>query len=167
MKMEKVINVGTGSVKVSRVGTILKSSAIGSCVVVAAYDPGKKVGAMAHIMLPGHWPGNTEGKRTRYAAEAIDEMLRKMIRIGSDRDGIEVCLVGGANVLEKEDDTICADNIESTLDFLGEKRLRVMARAVGGTSRRSARLEVESGKIFYTEADRGEKLLWKSTKKTY
>jgi len=45
--MEKIVNVSTGEVKVGRKGEILKSTAIGSCVVIAAYDSEKNLGVMA------------------------------------------------------------------------------------------------------------------------
>ncbi|MBI4669600.1 MAG: hypothetical protein HY747_10555, partial [Elusimicrobia bacterium] len=35
---------------------ILRADAIGSCIAVAAYDSKKRVGAMAHVMLPGSSP---------------------------------------------------------------------------------------------------------------
>ncbi len=54
--MEKIVNVSTGEVKVGRKGEILKSTAIGSCVVIAAYDSERNIGIMAHVMLPGRAP---------------------------------------------------------------------------------------------------------------
>lgn len=165
MKMEKIIDVSTGSVKVGRAGVMLRSSAIGSCIVIAAYDLGKKIGALAHIMLPGRSLKGSKVKRTKYAADAIDEMIHRLSRLGSSRNDIEVCMVGGANVLRKGNDTISKENIDSALEFLGEKQLKVRGQAIGGTSRRSVRLDVESGKIFYTEGEGKEKLLWKSTRK--
>ncbi len=160
--MGKVIDVSTGSVKVGRAGVMLRSSAIGSCVVIAAYDSRKKVGAIAHIMLPGRAPKVAYVKTTRYAADAIDEMICRMSRLGSSRNDIEVCIVGGANVLKKQDDTICKDNTESVTKLLGEKHIPVRAMVLGGTERKAVSLDVGTGSIYYTEGDSKEKLLWKS-----
>ena len=77
--MKRIVNVNTGEVKVSKKDVILKSAAIGSCVVIAAYDKKKKVGSLAHIMLPGKAPKSSEEK-TRYAANAIDELIEKIER---------------------------------------------------------------------------------------
>ncbi len=162
MKMEKIIDVNTGSVKVGRAGVMLRSSAIGSCVVIAAYDSRKKVGAIAHIMLPGRAPKFAYVKRTRYAADAIDEMINRIIQIGANKCDLEVCLVGGANVLKKQDDTICKDNTESVTKLLGEKHIPVRAMVLGGTERKAVSLDIGSGSIYYTEGDNKEKLLWKS-----
>ncbi len=162
--MKKVIDISAGEVKVAGAGAILRSAAIGSCIVIAAYDSSKKVGAMAHIMLPGRAPKDADSKRTRYAADAIDEMINRMTRTGANQCDLEVCLVGAGNVLEKQDDTICKDNIESTTELLGKKHIPVRAAVLGGTERKCISLDVETGSIFYKEGDSREKLLWKSTR---
>jgi len=162
--MKEVIDISTGAVEVAGAGTILRSNAIGSCIVIAAYDSSKKVGAMAHIMLPGRAPKDADSERTRYAADAIDEMINRMTRTGANQCDLEVCLVGGGNVLKKQDDTICKDNIESTTELLGKKHIPVRAAVLGGTERKCISLDVGSGSIFYKEGDGREKLLWKSTR---
>ena len=162
--MKEVIDISMGEVKVAGAGTILRSNAIGSCIVIAAYDSRKKVGAMAHIMLPGRAPKDADSERTRYAADAIDEMINRMTRTGANQCDLEVCLVGAGNVLKKQDDTICKDNIESTTELLGKKHIPVRAAVLGGTERKCISLDVETGSIFYKEGDSREKLLWKSTR---
>jgi chemotaxis protein CheD len=161
--MKKVRDVQIGQVRADTGGVILKSSAIGSCVVAVAYDTAKKVGAMAHIMLPGRAPTRKKGReKTKYAADAIDAILHKMARLGSATVDIKAAVVGGANVLEREDDTICRANIESTLGLLLEKCLTIAAEATGGTQRRNVRLDIDTGTITYTEGNGGEKQLWKA-----
>lgn len=161
--MKEVIDISTGAVEVAGAGAILRSNAIGSCIVIAAYDSSKKVGAMAHIMLPGRAPKDADSERTRYAADAIDEMINRMTRTGANQCDLEVCLVGAGNVLEKQNDTICKDNIESTTELLTKKHIPVRAAVLGGTERKCISLDVETGSIFYKEGDSREKLLWKST----
>lgn len=164
-KMKESVDVNTGEVKVGGKEVILRSTAIGSCIVIAAYDFSRKTGAMAHIMLPGSAPKKTLEK-TKYAADAIDEIINRMMRTGSNMCDIEACLVGGGNVLKKKDDTICQDNIESTTQLLEKKHIPVRASVLGGTKRKGLLLDVESGSFFYTEGDEKEKLLWKSTKQS-
>lgn len=156
---QEAIEVSTGQVKAAVEKGILRSTAIGSCIVVAAYNFKNKIGAMAHIMLPGSAPEDTTEK-TKYAADAIDEMLNIMIDGQSQRGDIHVCLVGAANVLEREDDTICKANIESTMRILKEKNIAVKATAIGGTEKRSVFMDIEKGCISYKEAEDKEKTLW-------
>ncbi len=88
-----------------------------------------------------------------------------MIRLGADKDGIEACLVGGANVLQNKEDSISQENVASTVDLLHKKHIKIRAKAVGGTKRRSVSLYVKKGNVHYTEGEREEKVLWKTKKK--
>jgi len=162
--MTKTIDIQIGEVETGQGKVILQSKAIGSCITIAAYDATRNIGAMAHVMLPGRAPLRKAGERMKYAADAIDAILNKMARLGSKTNDIEVALVGGANVLGREDDTICKDNIESTLKLLAKKGLKIRARAVGGTVRRSVSLDVERGIISYSEGNGGEVQLWRAQK---
>ena len=163
--MKKIVDVNTGEVKLAMKNTILRSLAIGSCVVVAAYDPKNKTGAMAHIMLPGTAPEKTSEK-TKYTTNAITEMINQMTHTGSKKRNIEACLVGGGNVLKKKDDIICKANIDSATQFLKQKNIPVRAAVLGGTKRKGIFLDIEKGSIAYTEGDGKEKVLWKPAKKT-
>ena len=150
--MKKIIDVQIGQVKAGRGKVMLQSKAIGSCIAIIAYDPTRNIGSLAHVMLPGRAPaGNKPSEKTRYTADAIDAMVSKLSQLGSKKGDLEVTLVGGGNVLNRADDTICKDNIESTMQFLSEKGLKVRARALGGTDRKGVSLDVECGIVSYTE----------------
>ncbi len=156
--MKETVYVSSGEVKVTGKETILRSTPAGSCIVVAAYDRKKNIGAMAHIMLPGSSPKESVEK-TKYAADAIDEMIKMMVQVGAKKTYIETCLAGAGNVLEKEDDTICQANIESVTSILKEKAIPVRAAALGGTSRRTVSMDVENGCVSLTEGDEKETTL--------
>jgi chemotaxis protein CheD len=164
--MKEIIDVSTGEVKVSGQSAILRSLAIGSCIVVTAYDARKKVGAMAHVMLPGSAPKRSL-ERTKYASDAIDEMISRMSKAGSNIGDIEVCLVGGGNVLKREDDTICRSNIDSTTRLLMKRQIPVRSTVLGGTERKGVFLDVESGTVSYTEGDGKEQALWRPKDKSH
>ena len=157
--MKKVVEVNTGEVMAGDSGMILKSGAIGSCVVIAACAHKKKVGSLAHIMLPGRSPGKCPYQKTRYAADAIELMLKKLIKLAVDVVDIEVCLAGGANVLKRSDDTIWKDNIDSVMELLKEKNIKIRAKALGGEERRSVSFDIERGIVSYREGDGEEKVL--------
>ena len=157
---QKIIDVNTGEVKAAVEKGILRSLGIGSCIVVVAYNFSRKIGGMAHIMLPGTAPQQSSEK-TKYAFDGIEQLLNQMLEAGAGTDGIEVCLVGAGNVLQKSDDTICDANIESVTGILEEKNISVMALVLGGTKRKSVLLDVENGSISYTEGDDPVKLLWR------
>ncbi|MDD4956338.1 MAG: chemotaxis protein CheD [Candidatus Omnitrophica bacterium] len=150
------IDVPTGIVKVGRERSILTSNGIGSCVVVALYDPKKKIGGLAHVMLPGKASINNieKRKKTRYAVNALDELKRRMTLIGADDiRSIQGVLIGGANVLKSTDDIICSENIRSCSVYLEKNGIAIKARAVGGTARRTVTFNIGFGKLYSTEGN--------------
>ena len=163
--MKEIVDVQIGQVKADKGKVILQSKAIGSCIAIVAYDTAKNAGALAHVMLPGKAPVRKKRRQeTRYAADAIDKMVNQMSQLGSKTEDIEVFLVGAANVLRREDDTICRDNIESVLELLAKKRLKVKAQALGGTARRSVSLDIERGIVSCAEGNGRQTELWRTKK---
>jgi len=160
--MREIVDVNTGQVKIGIEKIVLRSLAIGSCVVIAAYDPKKRLGAMAHVMLPGYSPQKSDpGEKTKYAADAIDYLLLQLTQAGTKIPNIVTFLVGAGNVLQKKDDTICKNNIRSITELLKEKQISVKAAVLGGTKRKSVFLDIDNAYISYTEGEGKETLLWK------
>lgn len=155
-----IINVSTGEIKIAEGNQTLISHAIGSCIVVSTYDKTNKIGAMAHIMLPGSAPNQHRMSERKYAKNAIDFMTTVLIKLNINPQELPFCLVGGGNVLQKENDIICKDNIESTTNILNKYNYAIVAQETGGILRRTCRLSLETGQFFYTEGDSSEKLLF-------
>ncbi len=159
--MNEIIYVNTGEVKSGDRGSILNSGAIGSCVVVCIYNSLKKTGAMAHIMLSGEAPKEQE-ENTRYASNAILKLMNQMNKNNDQSSKLETCIIGGANVLKRPNDTIGKSNIESVEKLLYENDLKISKKAVGGYERRTVVFDIEKGSINYTEGDSKRKILWKT-----
>jgi chemotaxis protein CheD len=157
--------VNTGEVCSGGIETILNSGAIGSCVVITAFDPVKNVGAMAHVMLPGTFTVRNQLHATRYAANAIEEILCQLKKFGIKKENIEICLVGGANVLKRENDSIGKDNLDSVEKILLEKQIEIKAKAIGGLERRTVLFDIGKGCIYFTVGDSKQKILWQTGSK--
>lgn len=157
----KKLNVDTGEVKVGGEDTILKSNTIGSCIVIAAYDTHNRIGGLAYVMLPGSDPGKPQDSSLKYTVNAVEELMNKMTGMGTRKENIEAFLVGGGNVLKKEDDNICQKNISSVVKILNNKNITIRKTAVGGTVRRTVLFDIKNGSLNYTEDGSPEMLLWK------
>lgn len=157
--MSEIVYVNTGEVKLGDGDTILNSGAIGSCVVVCMYNSVEKRGAMAHIMLAGEAPIGQE-ENTRYAPNAIRKLLELINMSNTQSNSLETCIIGGANVLKRPNDTIGKNNIDSVEKLLNEKGIRVCKKATGGYERRTVAFNVEKGVIHYTTGDSTQKILW-------
>lgn len=159
--MSKELNIFTGEVKYGKNNILLKSNAIGSCVVVVAFDLKKKIGGIAHIMLPGKAPRKKGVQTFRYAKNAIDELLEGMRKNGSTLANIKVSLVGGSNVLQRDDDTIAQANIDSVLEIINNNKIEIVAKSLGGVLRRTVIFDLGSGEVRFTHGDSAEMLLFK------
>ena len=137
---EKIMQyVNTGEVRSGDDKTILNSGAIGSCVVITAFDPVMSVGAMAHVMLPGSMQFKNQSQSTIYAANAIDEMLSQLEKIGTRKE-----------------------NMDSVEKLLHEKQLEIKAKATGGFERRTVLFDIAKGRIYFTVGDSTQKILWQT-----
>ena len=149
----------SGEVRSGGIETTLNSGAIGSCIVITAFDSDKKFGAMAHIMLAGIAPKKNQLNAYRYASNAIEELFSQLKRFDVEKENIEICLIGGANVLKRENDSIGIDNINSVENLLREKQVKIKAKAIGGFERRTVIFDIGKGCIYYTVGDSKQKIL--------
>lgn len=156
--MKEVIYVQVGQIKQQQGAALLQSTPLGSCVAVTAYDARHKVGAMAHVMLPGAAPAG-ESEPTRYAAEAIIRLTEEFSFVDSLAH-LDVCLLGAANVLQRPEDTICMENQRSVTACLQRAKIPIRATALGGSDRRVAFLHTGTGRVSYTQAGQRARLLW-------
>jgi len=163
--VKEFVDVNTGEVVVCKGKFTLRAIAMGSCIAAIAYDATTQIAGMAHIMLPGCALQRSRQK-TRYAVNAIEQMLNQMHRQGANAGNIEACLIGAGNVLQEKDDTICEDNIKSVTAILAEKDIPVMASVVGGTKRKSAYLDTTTGTVSYSRGNEVEKQLWRHSGKS-
>ncbi len=138
--------------------TVLKSTPIGSCVVLMAWSASSRFGIMAHVMLPGCAP-EFAPIPARYSINAI-ETLADMMAPHEALADTGVCLIGAANVLKKADDTICHSNIHSITRRLRQKAIPVHATLLGGHERRMACLYAREGRVTYTQGEAQEETLW-------
>lgn len=157
--------VNTGDVSSGGIETILNSGAIGSCVVVTAFDSIKNMGAMAHILLPEWSPSKDHVNATKYAANALNKLLSKMISPDDKTRHLEFCLIGGANVLKHENDSIGKNNLSSVKKLLSDKHIEVKAESIGGFERRTVIFDIGMGCIYYTVGDSKQKILWQTGNK--
>lgn len=160
MKDTNVEEVATGEVKVGTAGTTLVVSALGSCIAVIAIDRSRGIGGIAHVMLPGQAAPAKAAVRHRYAVDAVNELLEQLASRGSCPSDLTVCLAGGGNVLEREDDLICARNIASITEVVAEKGLAVAASSLGGIRRRRVKLDIAHVRVLCREGDDRETVLW-------
>ena len=136
-----------------RVQTIL-----GSCVAITMWHPGRRIGGMCHILLPGHAPlGHAAGFDGRYAHDALQLFLRELDRYGTRPDEYEVKLFGGADQFPELGEPVLGDvagqNIHAALTLLDEHGFVLSTRQVGGTGARRLVFELGTGAVWVRSLD--------------
>ena len=151
--------VNSGEIKFGYKKGILVSSPLGSCVAVTFFNISSKFGGMAHIMLPGK---SDEGQTNfKYAKDAIEHLLSGFNKKKIPGSEISICIAGGANVLKKEHDKFPDYIVESVIKNLKDRNLVIKKASTGGFERRTLRLDLSNGNVFYTIGDSKQQILWK------
>lgn len=97
-----VIRVGMGEVIVTVPDNTL-STTLGSCVAVCLYDNKKKMGGMAHIVLPKSRNIEKQKQPCKFADIAVPDIISKMLIRGSLKHNIIAKITGGANMFPQID----------------------------------------------------------------
>lgn len=145
----KIIEVDMADLKISSAPNILRSSGIGSCLMITIYDVEKKIGGLAHVMLPDS-NKVPHSNPQRFVDRAIEIILEKLEKLGCKRADLEAKVIGGANmfkVLSTGPEGIGAQNVEAAKEKLAEESVKVAASATGGNSGRSAEFDLQNGLI--------------------
>ena len=140
--------VPVGEIAVASGQDDLAAAGIGSCVVVALYDPKNKIAALAHTMLPTKEPAPL-ATDTRYIDIAITQMLKKMQELGAGKQNIEAKLIGGANMFFASEpsgtNNIGKQNIVSARENLRKNGIPIVGECVGGSQGRSVEFSTANG----------------------
>ncbi len=146
---KNVIDIATGEVRVASGDQIIRTSGIGSCVVITLHDKENKIGAMAHPML-AEYIEDGQGNLLRFVDYAVDAMLRLLDQKGANKDNLKAKIIGGSNMFRAFDDnpkSIGTNNIRAVKEKLKKEGLNLVANDTGGSISRSVSLDIASGLV--------------------
>ncbi len=140
---------------------ILASYGIGSCVVVALFDPVRKLAAMAHVMLPGRGKEKRDLPRAMYSDAAIEGMLDDLLRSGSMRERLVAKIAGGAQMFTlpscSMENSPGWRNVETVMRKLNEEGIPLIGKDVGKNHGRTVEFYAESGRMLIKTISEGIK----------
>lgn len=145
--MNDKITVGIADMKIARGTGVLITYALGSCIGLCFQDPGLRLGALLHVMLPMNMEAGRKNA-FKYADTGIRETVRQMMAAGAVKSRITVKIAGGAKMFEVGSGNlgnIGQRNIESVHTILKQEGIRLIAEDVGGTVARTLLFDVASG----------------------
>lgn len=157
--MQTLINVGVAQIAVATNPTVLRTI-LGSCIGICIYDRNRKIGGMAHILLPQAPKRITPEK---YADTAIPLLLERMYKQGCKKEFLSAKIAGGAAMFKFNSSFTLAQigerNIEITRRVLEEQNIPLLVEDVGGNLGRvidfflqDGRMKVRAGgkeKVYY------------------
>jgi len=157
-----LIVVGMADLKVARHPDVLTTLGLGSCVGITLFDKAKKIGGLAHVMLPSY--KGYEGQNiAKFADSAIIELVNQLARIGAPRNGLIAKIAGGAHMFGKTQNNdmlkIGERNAAASLAILRQLGIPVQANDTGGSHGRTIELYIDTGALKIKSVGAGEKFI--------
>jgi len=127
---------------------------LGSCISACVRDPVLRIGGMNHFMLPeditngsSSWHDPAVGLSTRYGSFAMESLINDLLKLGAQRQRLEVKLTGGGRVLASMTD-VGARNIEFARHWLRLEGLSIAGEDVGDTYPRRVLYFPATGRVL-------------------
>ncbi|MCY6959534.1 chemotaxis protein CheD [Clostridium brassicae] len=114
---------------------------LGSCIGIALYDKHKKIGGLAHIMLPDSSQFTKVNNPMKFADLAIPLLIEEMEKKGAVKRSIVAKIAGGASMFNFSDKSMIMDignrNGNSVKKVLKELSIPLLSESIGGNKGRT------------------------------
>lgn len=151
--MNELLTVGVAQVRRAATPAVLRTI-LGSCVGICIYDRMKKIGGMAHILLPAH-PKDASTPE-KYADTAIPLLVQQLIKDGARKEFLSAKIAGGASMFKFGSNTALGQigerNIEQTKNELKKLGIPLLDEDVGGSTGRVIDFFLEDGRLLVKAA---------------
>jgi len=158
---DSLINVGVAQVKVGVNPAVLRTI-LGSCVGICIYDRMKKIGGLAHILLPQDTSGGATPEK--YANTAIPMLVERLLKDGAKKEFMSAKITGGSAMFKFQSNVslgqIGERNIEESKKMLDELGIKVVEEDVGGNTGRVIDFFMDDGHLKVKAAGK-EKMYYK------
>ncbi len=154
LNAKKVVTIYSGNYYVSNDPEVVIYTLLGSCIAVCLFDAQKRIGGMNHFMLPRQSPYSYKSKGSTpgwFGSDSLDLLIGEILKMGGSLSHLKAKVFGGAQVVENLDlsnANVSTSNINFTLDYLGEKKIPVIAKDVGGYSGRKVFYKLEDNSVM-------------------
>lgn len=131
-------------------GADLCTYALGSCIGVAVYDPGQKIGGLLHVMLPDSsiHPAKAAARPSMFVDTGVPGLFHSLYNLGAERERLIIMAAGGAQFLDTAGIfNIGERNQQTLLELLDRNGFTLQAGALGGVSCRTLRLNLDTGDV--------------------
>ncbi|HOP62576.1 MAG TPA: chemotaxis protein CheD [Spirochaetota bacterium] len=156
-----LINVGVAQVKMGKEPAILRTI-LGSCVGICIYDRMKKIGGLAHILLPNDTSKGTIPEK--FADTAIPFLVQLLLKEGAKKEFMSAKIAGGASMFKFEANIALGQigdrNVEEVKKALQKLQIPILEEDTGGNAGRVIDFFLEDGRLK-VKASGKEKIYYK------
>lgn len=151
MREAIIIKVGMADLKIAKEPDVLTTLGLGSCVGIALYDSGLKLGGLAHIMLPDSTQIKNNSNKAKFADTAIELLLEQMLSEGARKNRIVAKIAGGAHMFDFKnmDDMmrIGTRNVAAVTQILKAVHIPIIAQDTGDNYGRTIEFHTLTGML--------------------
>lgn len=128
----------------------LVTYSLGSCLGVTVFDPVRKAGGLLHLMLPDSKIDQNKAQTAPYmfVDTGVPRLFHAVYGLGGEKSRLVVKVAGGAQFMdEKQLFNIGTRNLAALQQIFARNNIVMHAQDTGGTTCRTMRLDLETGKV--------------------
>ena len=141
---------------------VISTLGLGSCVAIVVYDRLRRVGALAHVLLPNESMANDRRNRAKFPPTAVPLLLEGLRQAGA-RGPYVAKLAGGASLfgtlLPVGGVNMGKRNVDASRKALLDAGVPIVAQDVGGEYGRSVYFHVADGRLIVKSLTHGERVI--------
>lgn len=150
--MGNVVKVGMADLNICKSPDVITTLGLGSCIGLTLYDPVTKIGGLVHYMLPDSKQVRNNENIAKFADTGIEELLKKVVAAGANRQRLVAKIAGGAKMFETGGPSSIGNigerNAEAAKQILKQKGIRLIAEDTGLNYGRTVELHCETGDFY-------------------
>lgn len=147
--MMELVRVKMADLNIADSPKVLITSGLGSCVGIVLYDEQKRIGGMAHVMLPDSTSMRNQTNLAKYADTAMNLLLEELLKKGVNQKRLWAKMAGGSQMFSFDSDNelmrIGARNVEAVKKKLKEFGIPILGEDTGGSHGRTMEFYTETG----------------------
>lgn len=153
LEFNECIKVGIADYKIASAPNTLVTLGLGSCVGICIYDINKRVGALAHILLPSKDDyGIKGGFDLKYADVTLPTVIDELLSQGCKIKNMRAVIVGGGNMFKCNSkpltESIGYKNQESVRKILSSYNIPIVREDTGGEVGKTVYFDTNTGDVY-------------------
>jgi len=162
-RKDNVIEVGMAEMRISSAPDVMITRGLGSCVGITLYDPVKKIGALAHPMLPDIDKAKVKSNPAKFVNSVIDMMIGEFNNRGCRVNSLRAKLFGGGHMFSAipydSPFNIGIKNVNKVKEVFDYLKIRIVVEDTGGNYGRTIEFDLSTGFVKVKTLFHGEKKL--------